>query len=388
MNDQKLFALVDELEPFYFAFWQKICSMETRSDDIAALNAQSDVLCAYAKEHGLSIERRSYPAAGDTLVLLLTGSGNAEGEEAAPVALMAHMDTVHEKGAFGPVPVRVKGDTLYGPGVGDCKGGLVTALLVMEALRQLGVPHRPVKLVLDSDEESGEHLGNEARANFHFDATRGCAAAINCETGVKNALTVGRKGVLRIAVDVHGKSGHAGNVYFESVSAIREAAYKIVEIEKHSAEGGLTFNVGRLSGGSVVNIVPDACHFEIDIRFLNERQYEEAVRIVQKIVDTSYVPGSSAEMRILHKLPAMEKTGANLRLFDKIASYARETGLEEFEPIVRGGGSDAAFPVLLGIPTVCSAGAVGNEVHTVRESAEIASLARRAKILAGAILRL
>ena len=87
-------------------------------------------------------------------------------------------------------------------------------------------------------------------------------------------------------------------------------------------------------------------------------------------------------------LPAMEDKEANRALFAKVAAFAEEYGLEKLEPIMRGGGSDSAFTVGIGIPTVCSMGAVGEYVHTVREQAEIDSMPRRAKILAGVISRL
>ena len=389
----RLFEEVEARKDFYTDFWIRLCSRETRSDYFEALNEQTDFIEAYAKEHGLIVQRTAHPAAGDSLVLILPevpAEEKADHQEfpAGPVAVLGHMDTVHEKGAFGYPVVRREGNLLYGPGVADMKGGVCVALLSLEAIRASGLPHREIRLILNPDEESGEHLGDEGRKNLFVEPAKGCAAAFNCETGCKGAMTVGRKGVLRIAVDIKGIGGHAGNAYFESASAIREAAYKIIEIEKESREGGMTFNCGRIEGGTVVNIVPTDCHFEIDIRFLNPAMLEEAIEIVRTATEHSYVPGTTASFRILHCLPAMEDTAANRELFERIAGFAREYGLEELAPIVRGGGSDSAFTVGIGIPTVCSMGAVGDFVHTVREVAEIDSLPRRAKILAGVIVGL
>ena len=381
-----LFETIDDLAEEYTDLWIRLCSFETRSDDFHALNEQSDYIEEYARTHGLSVNRTSYPAAGDSLVLTLPGeAAEGKGSSKGPVAILGHMDTVHEKGAFGTPVVRREGNMLYGPGVCDMKGGVTVALLAMEGLRRTGLPHPELRLILNPDEESGEHLGMEVRKKLHVEPTKGCRAAFNCETGCDGRMTVGRKGVLRVAIDVTGIGAHAGNDYFAGASAIREMAYKIIAIEKESRQGGLTFNCGTIEGGTVVNIIPTSCRMEIDIRFLNNKQYEEAIGIIKRVTEHTDVPGTKAEWEILHMLPAMEDTEDNRALFAKVAAFADEYGLEKLEPIVRGGGSDSAYTVGEGIPTVCSMGAVGDFAHTVREEAQIDSLPRRAKILAGVI---
>ena len=92
--EHPVFPVVDALGEEYTRLWKDICMRETRSDDFEALNAQTDVLETFGLRHGLLPERISYPAAGDALILTLPASGvSADG---APVALLGHMDTVHE----------------------------------------------------------------------------------------------------------------------------------------------------------------------------------------------------------------------------------------------------------------------------------------------------
>lgn len=385
---KSLFDHIDERTDAYTDLWISLCGRETRSDDKEALDAQSDFIEAYAKEHGLKVRRTAHPVAGDSLVLTLPEqfeSAQEDPSDKRPIAILGHMDTVHAKGAFGDPVVRREGNKLYGPGVADMKGGVVVALLAMEALRTSGLPHRELRLILNPDEESGEHLGNEVRRAIHEEPARGCAAAFNCETGCAGQMTVGRKGVLRVAIDVKGIGAHAGNAYFDGASAIREMAYKITALEARSEKDGNTYNCGKIEGGTVVNIIPTDCHMEVDIRFLTKEKYEEALAAVREITEHTYVPGTTASWKILHVLPAMTPTEENRALFDRIAAFAHRHGLEELTPIVRGGGSDSAYTVGLGIPTVCSMGAVGDFVHTVREEAQVDSLPKRAKILAGVI---
>ncbi len=378
---QALFGIIDKKSEEYTQLWVSLCEHETRSDDKAALNEQADFLEEYAGVHGLQITRHSYPAAGDSVILTLAG-------EQPPVALLGHMDTVHEKGAFGYPVVRIEDGKLYGPGVSDMKGGIITALLAMEAIRESGAEHPQIRLILNPDEESGANMGADARRELFEKGAEGCIAAFNCETGCAGHMTVGRKGIIRAAIDVKGIGAHSGNDYFAGASAIKEMAYKIIALEKHSKPDGLTFNCGVIRGGTVVNIVPTDCRVEVDIRYLTQDMYDEALQTLEEVTRHCDVPGTSASWTLLRdlNLPAMEATAENRALFDRIAAFAHDHGLEELTPIIRGGGSDSAFTVQMGIPTVCSMGATGKYIHTVKEEADIASLPVRAKILAGALL--
>ena len=392
---QGLFEEIDRLSPEYVKFWKDLCLLEGRSDEVENLNKVADFIVSKAEAMNLRVIREHFPGAGDPLVLVMPEKRGEDGapvhgefsQKDGPVSLLGHFDTVHPAGVFGEPAVTEKDGKFYGPGVHDMKGGIAAALFACDVLERSGLPHREIRIILDPDEESGEHLG-ENRKDFHLRHVRGSVAALNCESGAAGRMTIGRKGVLRVAIDVTGVAGHAGALYFQSASAVREAAYKILALETLSKEGGITYNVGRIEGGTVVNIVPDHCHMEIDIRFLNPDQFEEAKENVARITRECTVPGCSAEWRILHVLDPMTETEGNHRLFDLIAGTARENALEELVPQVTGGGSDAAFPVLLGIPTVCSVGTIGRNAHTLKEEADVASLPLRTKILAATLLRI
>ena len=71
-----------------------------------------------------------------------------------------------------------------------------------------------------------------------------------------------------------------------------------------------------------------------------------------------------------------------------LCAFNMETGLEAVEKIALGGSSDAAYLTMAGVPTVCSCGTMGEWNHTVREYAMVDSLYQRAKLFAGALLRM
>lgn len=377
----ELKSAIASLFPTYFKLWKTICEIETPSNDQAALNHQADILEQFCKSRGFSVRRQSYKFAGDTMVIELAGEASS-----APVVLMAHMDTVHAPGAFGFPPVREENGVLYGPGVFDCKGGIVASVMAMEALAATALPHRSLKLILNSDEENGTIIGQEG-AEFIQNEARGACAAFNAEAGRTDSLTVGRKGIMAAEIQINGIAAHAGNAYFQGRSAIREAAYKIIELEAHSSDS-ITYNCGLIQGGTARNIVPDQCNISVDIRFLNAEQQKQAADVLDMVTKKIHVDGCSAAWRIIKIRPAMECTKENLALFEMVAKTALELGLPALSPVERGGGSDSCYTVSLGIPTVCSMGPAGLYEHTVREQADIQSLSQRALLMAACILKL
>ena len=373
-------SVVERLLPEYLQFWRDICMMETPSHDKDALDQQADFIEAFAKARGFGVARQSTERAGDTLLIELAGDG-----EQAPVALLAHMDTVHERGAFGNPPVREENGILYGPGVFDCKGGIALCLLAMQTLAEMGVSHRTVKLILNSDEENGTFVG-KAGVDFIKESARGAVAAFNAEAGRADSLTVGRKGIISATIKVCGIAGHAGNAYFSSASAIREAAHKIIELEAQSDED-VTYNCGIVRGGSARNIVPAACEISVDVRFWNAAQQTRALAVLEQVTQHMHVGGCTATWKLDSVRPAMEHTAENQALFEMVKETADALALPPLEGLTRGGGSDSAYTVDIGIPTVCSMGPVGRYEHTAREEADIATLAERALLMVSCILK-
>ena len=376
-------SVVDQLAPFYTALWEELCTQESPSDCKQALDQVVARIQELCREKGYTITEKKFKNAGNFLRIDLAGELTQ-----APIVLMAHLDTVHKIGAFGSQPVKIEGDTIFGPGVVDCKGGAVEALLVLETLMKSNLSHRPVRVLLTTDEEVGSRFSGPEGIDFIRENVRDAAAVLNCETGRRNTLTVGRKGIARLKIDITGKSAHAGNAYFDGASAICEAAHKILTIERLSQPEHETYNCGVISGGTQANVVPAQCSIVVDIRSFDENGLSNAVENVRSIVETSFVPGTCASVSILSCRPPMAPTIQNKQLFEKIKKIAKDNGLESFQPVCKGGGSDATYPTQLGIPTVCSCGVVGMGEHTLNEQASISSLRERTLLLVLSILQI
>jgi len=100
------------------------------------------------------------------------------------------------------------------------------------------------------------------------------------------------------------------------------------------------------------------------------------------------VEGTSCKVEIDSIRPPMEPNAANHDLLDRINVLAEKLGMKPFTPVVSGGGSDAAYTTRMGIPTVCSIGPCGWDVHTIKERSDVSTLPVRAKLVATCICEL
>ena len=200
---------------------------------------------------------------------------------------------------------------------------------------------------------------------------------------MKGFLCLERKGILKYEFRVHGRAAHA-SVCGDGVSAIAEAAHKILELEKlrDGGEWGVTCNCGLISGGTAINSVPAECVFTADIRVTNAEDEREVRDLVERIAATSYIPGSTAEAVLLSRRAPMARSEKNLALLSRMNEVYGEVGLPTLAPRKSSGGSDAADATEYGIPTVDSIGVGGDFIHSVNEFATLSSIPESAKRLA------
>ena len=229
---EPVFAKIAALEEDYCRVWEEYCNIESPTRHKEGVDAAAKLLIDRARVRGWLVETVPCEKAGDAVCITM----NPQAKEAA-LCVSGHMDTVHAVGSFGTPAVKIEGDKIYGPGVCDCKGGIASALLAMEALQNCGFEKRPIKLILQSDEEVGSATSEKRTVKFMAKEGEGAVAFFNCEsygiTGEK--VVVARKGIIRYTFSINGKAAHA-SVCYNGASAIAEAAHKILELEKYKEE--------------------------------------------------------------------------------------------------------------------------------------------------------
>ena len=386
MNCSNFFDKIDKLNSQYVGVWEDICNIESPSAFKDRVNAVSEYLIELSKKMGWKIERFPQEIFGDVVCITM----NPDSEK-APVALSGHVDTVHPVGLFGTPAVHREGDRLFGPGAMDCKGGVAAGFLTMHALHECGYSDRPIKMLIQSNEEVGSGIDNKEPIRCICEKAKDAVAFLNLEGHegyFAGKACLERKGIAGFIFRITGISTHASYCAREGASAILEAAHKIIELEKVKEENGLTISCGVIKGGSVRNTVPGECEFQIDVRYATEAEFERAKEIVQRVADRVYVPECSCEVTMNCVRPSMELCERNLKLLDIANKAFEENGLSTLEAGKRNGGSDAANVTVFGIPCLDSIGVQGERAHSKEEYGVISSLSESAKRIVAIITSL
>jgi glutamate carboxypeptidase len=357
---------------------QQLVEIESPSDVKAAVDRLGAVLASRFADIGGKVSFHSAEKAGNQLQVDFKASGSSKQK---PVLLLGHMDTVYPIGTISKMPCRVAKGRVWGPGVLDMKAGIALALHVMDAVMGWGLS-RPVTLLLISDEE----VGSKSSRAITEELAKTAAAVLVLEPayGLHGAVKTARKGIGDYAINVTGKAAHSGLDFEQGQSAVLELAKQICEIAKLvDLKRGITLNVGKISGGTRVNVVPAEATALLDLRVATAA---DGVRLDRKLRGLKPF-NRKCRINVSGELnrPPMERTAGVASLYARAREIAAGLGLNLKEAAV-GGGSDGNFTAALGIPTLDGLGGVGEGAHAEHESVVIAELPRRAALLAGLIL--
>jgi glutamate carboxypeptidase len=306
---------------------------------------------------------------GDTLVLDYAGAGSR------PVLLLCHYDTVWEADTSTHWPFQVSGSIATGPGVFDMKAGLVQAVWGLRGLRELGLRHPPVRLLLNGSEEVGSPLRSVIET-----AAEDTAAVLNLEPSADGAVKTSRKGVGIWEIEVTGLEAHAGIEPRNGASAVHELARIITELRGHEAlDRGTSVNFGTIEGGTRSNVIAGRASASLDVR---TEYAAESARMEAAI--TALTPSDdrlSLEVRGGWNRPVLERSPLIGAMFDLARAIAARQGWTLSES-PSGGGSDSNFLSASGVPLLDGLGPVGAGAHSRSEQVELSAMPQRSALVA------
>src|SRR3982075_309663 len=298
------------------------------------------------------------------------------GQEAPGILVLTHLDTVPPMGFIERLPFGIEGDSAFGPGIYDMKGG---AYLAYHAFAQLcATPARSplgVTQLYVSDEEVG---GPTSRALIEAEGRKAKYVLVTEPARDGGKIVTGRKGVARFEVFVKGVPAHAGSRPEDGRSAIRELANVILTLEALTdIKRGVTVNVGVVRGGTRPNVIAEEAYAEVDLRV---QTLAACDRLVAKILSLkSRTEGVSVRVTGELNRPPYEKGNAGAALFEHAKTLAAEIGFDLVDTST-GGGSGGNFnpphtPKLDGL------GVDGKGAHTHYEQMYVSSIEPRARLL-------
>jgi glutamate carboxypeptidase len=298
------------------------------------------------------------------------------GQDAPGILVLSHLDTVHPLGFIERLPFKIEGDSAFGPGIYDMKGGAYLAyhafaqLCAASERSTLGITHLYV-----SDEEIGSPT---SRALIEAEGHKAKYVLVTEPARDGGKIVTGRKGVARFEVFVTGLPAHAGSRPQDGRSAIRELANVIQALEAMTdLKRGVTVNVGVVRGGTKPNVIPEQAYAEVDLRVMTIADADE---FVPKILNLkSKTEGVTVKVTGELNRPPYEKGNAGAALYEHARTLAGEIGFDLVDTS-SGGGSDGNFTAPF-TATLDGLGVDGEGAHTHYEQLYISSIEPRARLL-------
>lgn len=363
---------------YYIEELREVCAIDSDSFNKVGLDKMADYMANRMRGLGMDVTLIEHDEWGNDVLGVVRGEGKGT------VLLLGHMDTVYPVGTAVSRPVHEEGNTLYGPGVSDMKGCVLSAMYAIEALLAAGYrSFGEIRFLCVSDEEISQRhaLGLIQQVSQH------CDGALVLEAARANGNIVSaRKGNAWYTLTAHGRSAHSGVEPEKGRNAILELAHQTLQFA--SLQGwreGLTINPGVITGGTVPNAVPDFAQVRFDMRFLHPEDRIATEERWRELMLQQRVP--EVELT-LHREPEfrdpMESTPTSLQLAQEAQEIAALLGFP-LEHTATGGSSDASYTSSFGVPTLDGLGPIGGRDHSPYEYLMADSVAPRTALLAGLI---
>jgi succinyl-diaminopimelate desuccinylase len=305
------------------------------------------------------------------------------GNSGPTICFHGHYDVVPAMDAGQFVP-RIEGDTVFGRGSSDMKGGLVAMLMAAVALQGLGPAlGGRVELLFVPDEETGGELGTGALAKMGL-LTAGAIGMLLPEP-TSGAVWNSNRGAITLEVSVRGRAAHVG-LQHQGTNAVERATPLLARLfeakrELEARGGSILLVGGRVEAGSNFNVVPAECRFTIDRRIDPDEDFDAEKQILIGMLDSAQTDGVDLEVRTIQQGRASSTAPDGplaQTLSAAIAEIAGSGPAIEMCP----GLLENRFYVELGVPALAYGPGILAVSHGPREFVKISRIVECAKIYA------
>jgi acetylornithine deacetylase/succinyl-diaminopimelate desuccinylase-like protein len=290
------------------------------------------------------------------------------------VALDAHLDTVFPEGT--DVTVKMRGDTLKAPGIGDDTRGLMVVLTVLRSMKKANIQTLNDIMFIGSVGEEG--LGDLRGTKYLFEkGQRKIDSWISIDGGEIGRVVNGGLGSTRYKVTFIGPGGHSWGAF--GLANPHHALGKAIDnfatqATVFTSQGPRTsFNVGRMGGGTSVNSIPFESWMEVDMRSIDPKQLGGIDSVFRSAMNGSLAqynkgitkgPPLTMNLEMIGSRPSGVES-PDLPLLKRTAAAIRYLGEE---PDFSTSSTNSNIPISLGIPAVTlGRGGVGGGAHSLGE---------------------
>jgi len=336
----------------------------------------ANFLADFFTKAGLEPELFEYEGKRANLITRIKGSGEKPG-----LIFSAHMDTVpagEVAWKFPPFSGTLDDGKIYGRGAADMKSGLAAmaeaaAILVKTCFSPTG----DLILAFSYDETHGLQGAKHLVEGGHLD---GAGAVLISEPSTLDVF-IAEKGALWLRCRAKGKTAHTSMPQLGQ-NAIFEMTRFLSRLEKdlaindfdHPLLGAATFTVGTIKGGVTINVIPDVCETELDIRLVPGQDHVEIIERVK------HLAGDNIEIELIdwkepvESDPDSEIVDVAINAVDEITRQTRSPmGVSYFT-------DGAILANRLNIPMVNIGPADTSMTHQPNENVEVSRLVQAVKI--------
>ncbi|SDI43856.1 MULTISPECIES: M20/M25/M40 family metallo-hydrolase [Bradyrhizobium] len=341
--DEKLRAAAEQAKPALIETLHDMVMIESGSGDLEGLGKMADFTEARLKALGAKTERRKATrgAGADIVIGTFDGSGSKK------LMLIAHMDTVYQKGILTTQPYRIDGNRIFGPGIADDKGGIAVILHALKILGDAGWrDYARLTVALNPDEEVGSIGSGELIAELadQHDVVLSCEPTVAAPAAKNDSLLLGASGTATGTMEVKGRASHAGAAPQLGRNAVIELAHQLLQTQDVAKSiPGTQLNWTTAQAGTVRNQIPDKASAGADIRLTIPDGVQKLQAALDEKVKNKLVPDTETTVKIEAGRPAFVASDRGRALArEGQAIYAElERTLDIAE--MTGGATDAGF---------------------------------------------
>ena len=242
--------------------------------------------------------------------------------EVSPIVLAGHIDTVKpdlEKYQTNPFELTEIDGKCYGLGSIDMKSFTAVILDNLDYFKNYPLP---IVIALTTDEETDLICIENVIEKMRELSIKPTLSIIGEPTSMQ--IKTSANGCYEYAVEFFGKSCHS-SIISQGINSICIVAKLISFIEQEQKKfNSLTSNPGIISGGDIVNRVPDYAKLTFDIRSTSKDEVEMFLQAVEKKINQLEVEynATSKLTKLLEIPPLQDKNNP------EIYSLARNLNLE------------------------------------------------------------
>ena len=332
---------------------ETLVGIESGSRDLEGLAKLADNVADRLRKAGMQVEVKPTKAQdfhpqlkgaklGQMVYATRTGTGQRK------VLLIAHMDTVYQRGMTARQPFRIDGDRAYGLGIADDKQGVALILHTVELLARRGfTDYAQLGVLINGDEEIGSpgssafltQLGSEYDAVFSFEGGGNAAA------GGSDMVRLATSSIAIVEMKVTGKASHAGAAPHVGRNALYELSHQMLKSRNFGDPAkGLQINWTVANSGGSRNVIPAEATAIADVRSLTNQDLDLMEAALRKSIEDKLIPDTKIELTFYRSRPAFVSNAAARALARHAVQVYGELGMPiEIRERATGGGTDAAF---------------------------------------------